>query len=726
MSRATPDDQLRFLLSCVKHATHGRVDFMEVAKECGVISKGAAAKRYERLAKANGVSSTSASATSPVSKPTQPKQKARHPEEKPSASKKQKLERHSPAPSRRSKRVDESSRPATMTITDPRGDDSEPTPAKAEVFNRSLRPNPSGPTGVPQMILPTSLFVPSSPVLQGGPYLARQRPPFAGFPAVPCGTGHQLVPDVPSYPPFPPAFREAWPFTSEGSGGSINGFEIYSNQDYLNPKSQITQPPFPVEAVPTNGTWSFAEDKMPAKNRPAKRVLNRWSDDLDKGVLLCVQYACAEAGLKIPWSRVATLMGPTFTEGSIVQHLAKLRNLMAHHGIPVPPAVKRGMVTKELSKIYTNAGNKVKLEVIPPMFPAVDADDQDEGEEKGSIYDKAKRARKKEAPKEKDVPVKKEPKSKGKGKGKAKGRRHQSSDEEDNEPVPDLYDSDEEYPTPKKRRNDKTKAKKVAEASAALDEAKSPTPSSVEATIVDNHKAIKQEEEELVGSTRRIRGIKRDYAIMAAPSDDEAGVDEEVPEYLYEEAEGSYGSIDVDEDDGGSDDTDEASSEASTIILGGQQVDSHILGQQNVAGLPYGQIISTTTAPFTHLNTSNAGTYGHHGHIGVGLIHNPYSVPGLGYSGATFLNPVPQAYPASQFQSVSMYGSSTDSSRNNSIAAGMMFTTLPSMSDNEFLTPHTGFGHGNTGDVINEEDMMNSTANDDIFWNASDYLVDDA
>ena len=93
MSRATPDDQLKFLLNCVKHSNNGKVelfkghlrdcktdrqqiDFVEVAKECGIVSKGAAyvlfplflpsklfsdtcfssrAKRYERLMKANGI-----------------------------------------------------------------------------------------------------------------------------------------------------------------------------------------------------------------------------------------------------------------------------------------------------------------------------------------------------------------------------------------------------------------------------------------------------------------------------------------------------------------------------------------------------------------------------------------------------------------------------------------------------------------------------------------------
>ncbi|OQU98638.1 hypothetical protein CLAIMM_04390 [Cladophialophora immunda] len=274
---------------------------------------------------------------------------------------------------------------------------------------------------------------------------------------------------------------------------------------------------------------------MPARNRPAKRVLNRWSDDLDKGVLLCVQYACAEAGLKIPWGRVAALMGPTFTEGSIVQHLAKLRNLMARLGIPVPPAVKRGMVTKEPSKIYTNAGNKVKLEPIAPMFPEAPVAKED-GDGEASIYDKPKRSRKKETVQDKDGQAKKEPKAKGKAKGKAK----------------DLSDSDDEYPAPKKRRHNSSKSKKkeaVAKASATLPDAAIPSAvSPIQSPGAEKNVAVKLEEEELAGPARRTRGIKRDYSVMAAPSDDDAEFDEEVPPNMDEDLEGCYEDIGIDDE----------------------------------------------------------------------------------------------------------------------------------------------------------------------------------
>ncbi|KAI0850127.1 hypothetical protein F5Y00DRAFT_268621 [Daldinia vernicosa] len=49
------DSQFKFLIVCIKHSTAGKVDFAEVAKECEIVSKGAAAKRYERLMKAHGI-----------------------------------------------------------------------------------------------------------------------------------------------------------------------------------------------------------------------------------------------------------------------------------------------------------------------------------------------------------------------------------------------------------------------------------------------------------------------------------------------------------------------------------------------------------------------------------------------------------------------------------------------------------------------------------------------
>ncbi|KAI0406945.1 hypothetical protein F4802DRAFT_595577 [Xylaria palmicola] len=60
------ESQFRFLVSCIRHSVCGKVDFEEVRKECDIISKGAAAKRYERLMKAHNI--TQGAATNIVKK----------------------------------------------------------------------------------------------------------------------------------------------------------------------------------------------------------------------------------------------------------------------------------------------------------------------------------------------------------------------------------------------------------------------------------------------------------------------------------------------------------------------------------------------------------------------------------------------------------------------------------------------------------------------------------
>ncbi|KAL8773865.1 MAG: hypothetical protein Q9209_001295 [Squamulea sp. 1 TL-2023] len=49
-------DQVKFLISCIRHGVNGKIDWEEVANECSIVTKAAAAKRYERLLKANDVS----------------------------------------------------------------------------------------------------------------------------------------------------------------------------------------------------------------------------------------------------------------------------------------------------------------------------------------------------------------------------------------------------------------------------------------------------------------------------------------------------------------------------------------------------------------------------------------------------------------------------------------------------------------------------------------------
>ncbi|KAI1615350.1 hypothetical protein EDD36DRAFT_462866 [Exophiala viscosa] len=257
---------------------------------------------------------------------------------------------------------------------------------------------------------------------------------------------------------------------------------------------------------------------MARRSRPSKRVLVRWSDDLDKGVLLAVQYACAEAGIKIPWARVAQVMGPRFTEGAITQHLAKLRNLMSTTGIPVPPPLKRGMLTKTPSKIYSKANNKHNFSPIEPLYPGTPEIPDDYR----SLYDKKTPNKQEEGATV--SPGTGSPKPRGKPRARAKPRRTMTDDEEEQLPE-DLYDSDEG--TPKKRR--RTTKKKAA---TAVD--LNPPVVDLNPPLTPPGQAIKVEPTEdgdnmiydSTGPASRTRGIKRDYTIMETmPSDDEGEAD---------------------------------------------------------------------------------------------------------------------------------------------------------------------------------------------------------
>ncbi|KAI9760845.1 MAG: hypothetical protein M1835_000100 [Candelina submexicana] len=82
MPPASNEEQFKFLISCIRYSNNGKVDFGEVARECGIVTKGAAAKRYERMMKAHGilpggppVSATSVSSTPKSSTKSTPSKK---------------------------------------------------------------------------------------------------------------------------------------------------------------------------------------------------------------------------------------------------------------------------------------------------------------------------------------------------------------------------------------------------------------------------------------------------------------------------------------------------------------------------------------------------------------------------------------------------------------------------------------------------------------------------
>ncbi|KAL8951811.1 MAG: hypothetical protein Q9222_002227 [Ikaeria aurantiellina] len=69
------EEHFKFLIACIRWSNGGKVNFDEVAKECNVVTKAAAAKRFERLMKAHGIEKASLSNSSSES-PGTPTKKA--------------------------------------------------------------------------------------------------------------------------------------------------------------------------------------------------------------------------------------------------------------------------------------------------------------------------------------------------------------------------------------------------------------------------------------------------------------------------------------------------------------------------------------------------------------------------------------------------------------------------------------------------------------------------
>ncbi|ESZ90075.1 hypothetical protein SBOR_9539 [Sclerotinia borealis F-4128] len=61
MAPVSNEEQFKFLISCIRYSNNGKVDFGQVAKECKIVTKGAAAKRYERMMRSHGIAPNAAS-----------------------------------------------------------------------------------------------------------------------------------------------------------------------------------------------------------------------------------------------------------------------------------------------------------------------------------------------------------------------------------------------------------------------------------------------------------------------------------------------------------------------------------------------------------------------------------------------------------------------------------------------------------------------------------------
>ena len=326
---------------------------------------------------------------------------------------------------------------------------------------------------------------------------------------------------------------------------------------------------------------------------------------------------------------MAEIMGPTFTEGGIVQHLAKLRSMMIANNIPVPPPIKRGTITKSPSKIYGGGANpRHQLQPIAPLFPdgtsSCRIKEEEDAEEPLSIYERQRIANSKlkvttvdSRQEEEDAepesvqepiktPVKSSAKSRGRSRGKGRGRRNSMS--EDDMDDTDLGESESEYGSPKKHR--RATAKSTRNTATVKTVAESfVLPVHIPADTGADDVAIKVEDEDL-GPATRTRGVKRNYSLMAAQSSDEMEQEEvEDDQQLGGVTEANLGHL-VEEHDAqvlvgsGSEDDEQqnsiASSEAETEILshdddGVAQTDGQTdrFEPAHVVNTPYGQVFAT-------------------------------------------------------------------------------------------------------------------------------------
>ncbi|KAK2047541.1 hypothetical protein LZ31DRAFT_629185 [Colletotrichum somersetense] len=66
------EGSVKFLVNCIKYSQGGKVDFQAVADDCNIVSKAAAAKRFERLLKSHGLKASELSKGGTVSGASSP------------------------------------------------------------------------------------------------------------------------------------------------------------------------------------------------------------------------------------------------------------------------------------------------------------------------------------------------------------------------------------------------------------------------------------------------------------------------------------------------------------------------------------------------------------------------------------------------------------------------------------------------------------------------------
>ncbi|KAF9877734.1 hypothetical protein CkaCkLH20_04869 [Colletotrichum karsti] len=61
------EGQVKFLVNCIRFSNQGKIDYDAVAKECGIVSKAAAAKRFSRILLSHGMKAGDLAKGGPVS-----------------------------------------------------------------------------------------------------------------------------------------------------------------------------------------------------------------------------------------------------------------------------------------------------------------------------------------------------------------------------------------------------------------------------------------------------------------------------------------------------------------------------------------------------------------------------------------------------------------------------------------------------------------------------------
>ncbi|EXJ93709.1 hypothetical protein A1O1_02102 [Capronia coronata CBS 617.96] len=255
MSRATSDDQLKFLLSCVRHSNNGKVDFVEVAKECGVVSKGAAAKRYERLMKANGIHPSGGQVDGPPQKASTPlKQKPKDsPDKAPSAKK------------RKTDNANTNTNAGTAPDPDRNEEYNHKQPAIPSPRPEAVSPEPPAGVSVPMSMPPAAAPFFSRP-MQGYMFPNQStRPSFSAYPL----HGHppqasSMSPGMHVHGPF--ALPMHAPMHFAGPHRNIaGGFDRYNNQEVLYHPQPL---PLSMQAAISNETLPATLPPQPQEIEP--------------------------------------------------------------------------------------------------------------------------------------------------------------------------------------------------------------------------------------------------------------------------------------------------------------------------------------------------------------------------------------------------------------------------------------------------------------------------